>query len=688
MQPTLFEQDYIEDEFVFSERMPIIEHPGHSLAAMRKPFIFWDGEGYTDEFGQHHYWFLANSVGDEIVAPPGRSIERWNIARIFHRTAARIPSAIHVGFALGYDFTCMLRSNGLSNSQQQGLYDNNLLIDSGFCWKLMMGKQLTVWHEGMSNQGDRFNLQDTWGFFQRSFVKALDEYFSEDWPYRDTIIEMKQQRAHFDREHDEDVKRYCRMELELGVMLMEELRNRLFQAGMPVSRWYGPGAIANGLLQKWKANETSDNLYEIEPNVAAAAQHAYAGGRFELVKPGHINAAVYQYDINSAYPFALSKVPNLADGEWRHINDPSLEELPEFSMVRIRWTTDLFDSNNVFGNDTISEIYPRSIPFPFWRRTPKGNIQYPSHGIHGWYWLPEVKAGIEYSKTLPSSFNTRYSLEEAYAYYPNTSERPYNTIPILYRTRQQLKANGNGAHIGIKLGLNSLYGKFAQQVGYTKENGRIPPYHNLAIAGYVTATCRAMMIEAMTEHPESVIAFETDGIFSMQPLSLNVGKGLGEWDLTVYDDMWYYQSGFRFGILDGEVVKPATRGIPLKDITLEKMQDMINNNLSLVSLKQTNFITMKWAMSMNRPQDIGRWIEMPRDLQLMCESPKGKRVHDPDCYMCDVDEEGIRTYRWDGPHVTIPATGYEDSLSVAHKVLWSEIPGVSEPINLDAVIEP
>jgi len=689
IQPSLFEGDYVEDKIITGISHPKIRHPDHSRASMRKPFVFWDGEGYTDEFGFHHYWLLANSLGDKIVAPPGRSIERWNISRILHSVQARVPSANHVGFALGYDFTMLLRSNGLTNAQRLGLANKQLMVADGYVWRMMMGKMLTVWPEAGGNKSDKFNLQDTWGFFQRSFVKALDEYFGKDWPYRDIIIHMKEQRAKFDREHDEDVMGYNDMELELGVMLMEELRDRLYQASMPVSRWYGPGAIANGLLQKWHAKDFMADLYKENTNVAAAAQHAYAGGRFELVKPGHINSAVYQYDINSAYPFALSQVPDLAHGEWRHLNDFTLDELPPFSMVRIRWTTDLANDMAEHGDSTVSQIYPRSIPFPFWRRSPRGTISYPSHGIHGWYWLPEVKAAIAYSDKLPDSFGARYSLEEAYAYYPENEGRPYNTIPLLYRTRQQLKAKGNGAHIGIKLGLNSLYGKFAQQIGYTEENKRIPPYHNLAIAGYVTAVCRSRMIDAAAISPESIIAFETDGVFSMSPLEgLEVSSELGAWDLTVYDDIWYYQSGFRFGIIDGEVVKPATRGIPVKDITLEAIREHIVDALSVVTTEQTQFITLTWANALNKPELIGQWKTAPREMRLMAENPTGKRVHDPDCYMCDVDSNGIRTYRWDSPHVTIPASGYEDQLSFAHKVLWSDVAGASEKVEENIVIEP
>jgi len=252
-QPSLFELEYVPDKLILGFKQPTVRNPNHSNHLMRKPFIFWDGEGYTDEWGMHHYWLLANSLGDKLIAPPGRSLERSSIARLFNRVweQNRSRGAIHVGFALGYDYTMMIRSNGMSNVMRSSLHEKQYFKADEYMWKLMMGKQLEVWIAGKGNQTGKFNLQDVWGFFQRSFIKALDEYFNKDWPYREIIVEMKAKRSTFDRMHDEEVMRYNDMELELGVMLMEELRQRLYTAGMPISRWYGPGALANGLMQQW-----------------------------------------------------------------------------------------------------------------------------------------------------------------------------------------------------------------------------------------------------------------------------------------------------------------------------------------------------------------------------------------------------------------------------------------------------
>lgn len=664
MQPTLF--DTGEPDTIQIGQNPIwIRNPDHPNKDMRKPFIFWDGEGYTDDLGMHHYWLLANSLGDRIIAPPGRSLERATIGRMFLRSQSLYPDAINCGFALGYDFTCILRSNGFGNYSVDNLYSKQYFTADTFVWRLMMGKLLNVFKDGDAK--NKFTLHDTWGFFQTTFVKALDEYFNKDWPYRDIIVEMKQQRAHFDREHDEDVMFYNDCELELGVMLMEELRDRLYTAGMPVKQWYGPGAIASGLMQQWDIKKTLRNLYEEEPAVAEAARHAYAGGRFELLKPGHMNMPVYQYDINSAYPWAIAQLPNLANGHWTHISNVKQVIANEFAVYHCR----------IEYQPNFKHPYTESIPYPLWRRDHKGSISYPSNYVEGWFWAPELAAALDYLRRIAQYCDPVVEISEGFVFVQhNSNDRPFHMVPKLYENRQKLKAMGNGAHVGIKLGLNSLYGKLAQQIGWTAERG-LPPFHNLALAGWVTAACRAKIISAMTLDPEAIIATETDGIFSLAPLDLPVSKALGDWDYTEWEDMYYFASGFRFGFKGGEIIKPATRGIPVKDITLDAILEQVVDSEHKVKVTQEQFITIRWALAMNRPLDAGQWKQTPKELQLMCENSKGKRIHAPNCPNC-ITENDKRIYTWDAWHLTQPAWNTLGEPNYPHKVAWID----SSPIDL------
>jgi hypothetical protein len=89
----------------------------------------------------------------------------------------------------------------------------------------------------------------------------------------------------------------------------------------------------------------------------------------------------------------------------------------------------------------------------------------------------------------------------------------------------------------IKLGLNSLYGKTAQQIGARdNEDGEIepPPFFQMEWAGWVTAGCRAKLMQAAIQNPTAIIAMATDGIYSTEPLDLwcPSEKILGAWEFT------------------------------------------------------------------------------------------------------------------------------------------------------------
>jgi hypothetical protein len=110
-----------------------------------------------------------------------------------------------------------------------------------------------------------------------------------------------------------------------------------------------------------------------------------------------------------------------------------------------------------------------------------------------------------------------------------------------------MKARGDGAERAIKLELNSIYGKFAQRAGWFQEGDRIPAYHQLEWAGYITSSTRAKLYQAYRLRPGRIIAFETDAVFSVSPIEgLEIGTGLGEWKESVFDDLLYIQSGFYF----------------------------------------------------------------------------------------------------------------------------------------------
>jgi len=139
----------------------------------------------------------------------------------------------------------------------------------------------------------------------------------------------------------------------------------------------------------------------------------------------------------------------------------------------------------------------------------------------------------------------------------------------MYLKRLALKSTGDPVQMAFKLGPNSLYGKMAQRAGWDKHENKPPGSHTLPIAGWVTSYCRMRVMQLIYScAPGKMIAVETDGVFTLtspdeirNPHLFPIGKGLGEWSVTVYDEIIYIQNGLYMARQGDEWVTLKTRGI-------------------------------------------------------------------------------------------------------------------------------
>ena len=632
--------------------------------ANERPFIGWDGEGYTDEkTGEHHYNLLANSLGNYIYDDKG--IRTEHALRFMLDQGRANKGAIHVVFASNYDVNMILRGQ-----RQMSRFTAERLHKDGHRWITLSDDPQDTFHVTWRPSrefriNDNFNggsvtFYDVYPFFQSSFVNACDEYLPKTsiwWADRDAIIENKERRGTFTRDEFESVLAYCQAELRCLTDLMDEFRERVYAAGLRINKWYGPGAIAASLLQSQGVKKAmAQNIQAERPEVAEAGRAAYAGGRFELVKFGHVEETVYEYDRNSAYPYAMTKLPWLAGGEWHHVQgDPGYHP---FALYRIDYRHAVVDSQDLHR------------PFPLYRRDRNGSVCYPHAGVVGWYWSPEYGVAKAHSQLV----NAQLTVLEAWIFEPTTTRKPFDFIPEMYERRKKLKRIGNGAHVGIKLGLNSLYGKLAQQMGW-QPGRKIPPFHQLEWAGFVTSHCRAAMFKlAMQIGLENIIAFETDAIFTTTraPQSL-LGDGLGWFEETVFSDLTYLQSGIYVGRVHGGEETVRSRGFhPRLLDRASVLRDLASGRVSQ-SVSDQTFVTLGSALAVNYKR-WGRWIEGPRQIALRPESLTQKRCHDfgdlcSACVVYDDTPEGV-SFTLGSWHDTMVPMGFRHSESFPFPVLW------------------
>jgi hypothetical protein len=562
----------------------------------------WDGEG-----GHGRYWLFGCSDGDYVQAESG--LTTYECFALLLRKGLQYPDRIHIAYGFNYDVTMMTVS--LPDDKLQQLKDTHHTSWGRWHLEWMPNKWFRI-YDWRDKVGIR--IFDGMTFFQTSFVKACEMVLGAEDERLVAVRSGKAGRSTFEWVEIDEIRSYMFAELSLSDSLFSRLRENFDAAGIHPRGWYGPGAIASALLSREGVRDHISR--DLPAGVRKAAAYAYFGGRFESYYTGRYCGPVYSYDIRSAYPHALRNIPSLASGTFRHIDYESSDPLDprrvaDFSLYHVRY--------DYRGPDKARLGFPH--PFPY--RDRQNRVFYPPH-VEGWYWGVEVKAA---AKFFPNSIH----ITEGWVFEQGQAQRsPFHFVEELYEQRAKWKREGNGAQLAAKLALNSLYGKLAQRVGWDQEKRLPPRWHQLEYAGFITATCRAMIYEAMMQAPGDIIAVETDGIYSRVPLDLDQGQHLGQWEQEDYSEIIYVQSGVYWTVgVDGTVNKAKVRGFGSGSFSYG---DALAAVPALAPLSGSTHRFGSISGFIGRPQ-LRRWMDADRVAQW---GGGGKRAHASKlCHHCN-----------------------------------------------------
>lgn len=612
---------------------------------LAKQFVIWDGEGITPSgtliqdyvlFGYYdginHDWIASNQLTTDeclaLIIDSGR----------LHK------NAIHVGFAFNYDVDMILRD--MPEKSFRFLRQRGYVRYKHYKIKHLPNKWFKVYN---LKKRIKVTIFDVWGFFQSSLVSALKSTIADHpkMSYLPKIEEGKNRRGAFTKSELPYVLEYWQIENELAHALVTRLREYLYNVGLRITQWHGPGAIASF---GYRINHIDDHKRDCGPDIYAAARYAYAGGRFERFHIGRYRK-VYGYDINSAYPNAIAKLPSLAEGKWIHNDHP--KRIVEFGIYRVSMRGPAISSK----------------PAPLFHRDKAGNITYPWR-LDGWYWSPEIKAII---RTMPHSRSVR--IREAYEYV-GWKTRPFEWVKDVYNQRREMKASGAGAQMALKLFLNSLYGKMAQRAGWER-TGSAPHWHQLEWAGWVTSYTRAMLYELMAQIPyDKLIAVETDGIYTTagpDEITIKIGDELGQWEMTYYDEMIYLQSGL-YAKRQKREWSLKYRGLDKDSVSIELFRrhpTLLKPNKDWPKMvgKTTRFVGYRnalWRGPFNERHCA--WEIEPKEISC---GDIGKRIHStPLCKACQLGKNAYAL-----PHDTIIKSKTmvmqdDELMSCMHDIPW------------------
>jgi hypothetical protein len=517
------------------------DREGRRCRKKQRPFMAIDGEGGgTDALGRQNYFLMIASGGmpgeEHILHREGKPLSTRNCLEFLLSLPAE---PILVGYGIGYDANQILR--GMREATQRRIL-NPPQGRNGPCYTYW-GDYAVIYQQGQYFRVARIDrsgtkptiirgscrtIHEELGFFQCTFVKAVEDWGIGNEQERVIIAANKIQRAEFLQLTDTIIG-YCKLECRYLAMLMTEFREVCTAAGILPKQWSGAGWLASSLLEKHGIPKRPLTAREVaalaerkqsknpksaalrrpkrDPQFEVAANLAYYGGRFETSQIGSISKPVYQYDKKSAYPAAMPHLPCPLHTRWEH--KPHANRLPEGGLYLAK----------------ISFSHPDGpwcgLPF-----RQKGTLFWPLQGT-GWYWSPEIEAAQRHLRADIIVHDLWIARQEC-------SCRMFDWVNDLYEERRRIGSNTRG--YPLKLGLNSLYGKMAQRCGRG-------PYHDAVSAGLITAITRAQLIEAIGQDPHSVAMVATDAVFSTRPLSLDIGERLGQWEEKIWPDLFIAQPG-------------------------------------------------------------------------------------------------------------------------------------------------
>lgn len=647
-------------------------HSGKPSRASQVPlelreFIAWDGEG-INRYGKgkpQDYCLFGCSTGDKIVSESGH-LHIFEILDFVIRIGEEYPTAWHVGFAFNYDANMIVRS--LHENSKRLLHDQGYVFlnhpDRGkYRVEFKPSKWFSITHykpgyDRKKNPHAKTSVRiyDLFGFFQTSFIKAYESWVGE---VPSIVKEGKANRNQFDTLDLQYVEKYWSAEIQMLRSLAEELRVRVYGAGFRINQWHGPGAIASYALRQHGIKE---HMRQAPDEVREAARYAYAGGRFEMFRLGRTIGPVYSLDINSAYPFGITRLPSFAYGDWTHTKTVG-RTIARFGVYRIR----------MFARIGRTVLFERS-PGPLFHRDKMGNISFP-WVTDGWYWSPEVSIIL---RTVPAD---QFEITEGWEFRPRwgmagdvEATHPFLWVEDMYRQRREWKKKGIKAERALKLCMNSLYGKMAQRVGWNEDKRTAPTWHQLEWAGWVTSLTRAMLGEVMSRIPrEKLIAVETDGLYTtMHPsdLGINESDSLGGWEIQSYDEILYVQSGMAW-LRKGDEWTCKRRGLDAHTFSLEDCQNYLRSLepgkiWSPYVGEITRFIGLGTALNSRIPTNVRHcvWQTTTREIS---PGQDGKRVHI--FRQCEACERGYTAY--DGAHdMCIRSMAYKEPESYPHDIPW------------------
>jgi len=297
-----------------------------------------------------------------------------------------------------------------------------------------------------------------------------------------------------------EIVEYCKRDAELTANLGNFLMKKVKASKLEMPKFFTSHASLS--KQYFRFNAKLPQLKYIPINILDIAFQCYYGGRFEILKRGFFKE-LYNYDINSAYPFVIRNLPSLKYGIWKMIKKISKNECIGYYKVLLN-----------INKKRIS---------PFCIRT--GNLVIFPNGIYN-VWITWYEADL-----LRDSITKLYY---GYEYIPNKHEYyPFrNAIDYLYKFKTDYKDKDQVFYWLYKLTMNALYGCFIERHKKAENIITSGILFNSVYGSIITAKTRHKLLKDIDKKDyKHIVGFHTDSIISTKTLDLKCTDRIGDWSL-------------------------------------------------------------------------------------------------------------------------------------------------------------
>ena len=307
------------------------------------------------------------------------------------------------------------------------------------------------------------------------------------------------------------------------------------------------------------------------------------GGRTETFKRGFTDKKINCYDVNSLYPFVMDK-REYPDSNTQHYRSKIIKD-------------------NILDYEGITHIkmaYDENLlPYlPY--RTPNKLI-FPKGTLSGWYTNFEIRKALEHNYRILKIYNGFY--------YTKTCRFFGDFVKDMYKLRLKYKAEKSPLELPIKIIMNSLYGKFAQDIFnkwelvsykelYYKEYLELaqnqignseffrrkkvfnasnkPNFIIPAISSYVTSYARDELYKLLDKIQDYIIQIDTDSLFTEKTLPTSDDLGALKLEYS-FKEFYPVKPKFYAGITKDEKTICKIKGVPALEQDINIFREILLN---------------------------------------------------------------------------------------------------------------